>query len=118
MRFIFQVALISLLSYLIELWLPSWHIVVCAAIISILIRNTSTASFFAGFVAISLLWMAKATVIDVYTHSIISTKMIALLGLPSPIMLILLTGLIGGLLGGFGSLIGQKLYQLLPKNAR
>jgi hypothetical protein len=118
MRFIFQVTFLAFLSYCIELWLPSWTIVVCAAIISILIRTSATASFFGGFVAISLLWMAKATVIDVYTHSIISTKIIALLGLQRPITLILLTGLVGGLLGGFGSLIGQKLYQILPKNSR
>jgi len=101
---------------MVELWLGPWAIAVCAAIISFSIRTNGATSFLGGFVALSLLWMSKATFIDVATHSVISSKIIPLLGFQHPIMLILLTGLIGGILGGFGSLIGQQLYRLLQKN--
>ncbi len=115
MRFILQVVFTALLSYLIELWLPSWCIVVGAAIVAIVIRNHGAISFFSGFVAVSLLWMSKATMIDVYTNSILSTKMVTLFGFQRPIVLILMTGLVGGILGGLGSLIGQQLYKLFQK---
>jgi hypothetical protein len=117
MRFILQVILTALLAYLIELWLPSWAIVVCAAMVAILIRNPAATSFFSGFVAISLLWMTKATLIDVYTDSIISTKIAPLLGFQRPIILILITGLVGGILGGLSSLIGHQLYRALQKKS-
>jgi hypothetical protein len=115
MRFILQVLITALLCYFIELSLPSWAIVVCIAMVAILVHNHAAASFFSGFVAISLLWMLKAAMIDVYTNSIISTKIIPLLGFQRPIILILLTGLVGGLLGGFCSLIGQQIYKILQK---
>ena len=115
MRLMIQIILTGLCSYFIELWLPAWAIVICAAVITMCIPTNLVTSFLGGFIAISLLWMCKATIIDVYTHSILSTKIILLLGFQSPMMLILLTGLVGGMLGGLGSIIGQQMYKLLQK---
>ena len=66
-----------------------------------------------GFTAISLLWMIVATLIDVRTNAILSTKIAPLLGFQSSTLLILLTGLVGGMVGGLGALSGQQLRALL-----
>src|SRR5690606_12270821 len=98
MRFLVQVILTSLLSYILQQFLAPWIVVPVAMLVALMTQHNASASFLGGFAAISLLWMGKATMIDVYTNSILSVKVAALLGLKSPIMLILLTGLIGGLL--------------------
>jgi len=118
MRFILQVTLTALLSYIAEQWLPSWAVVLCAGIVAMIIRSNKSTAFLAGFVAISLLWMVKASVIDVRTHSILSTKIAPLLGFQSPIVLILLTGLLGGVLGGLGGLSGHQLYTLVRHTSK
>lgn len=115
MKFILQVTLTALLSYIIEQWLPSWAIVICAGIVSMYIRTNNSTAFLGGFVATSLLWMSKASVIDVRTNSILSAKIAPLLGFRSSIVLILLTGLVGGMLGGLGGISGHQLHMLLHK---
>jgi hypothetical protein len=112
MRFIIQVILTSTLSYFLQQVMPPWVVVLVAAFISWLISNTLLTAFWGGFVALSLLWMIMATMIDVYTHSVLSLKIAPLLGLKSPIVLIVLTGFTGGILGGLGAICGQHLLRL------
>ena len=116
MRFIFQVILTSLISYILQQFMPCWIVVLVAAIVALFIPSNPAAAFLGGFAAISLLWMAKATMIDVYTNSILSAKVAALIGIKSSIMLILLTGLLGGLLGGLGATSGQHLLRMIKKD--
>ena len=110
---ILQVVITALLSYIMEQRLHSWVIVICASIVSICIPTTHASAFWGGSIAISLLWMAKAAIIDVRTNSILSVKIAPLFGLKSSIALIILTGLIGGILGGLGGMVGHQLYKLL-----
>jgi hypothetical protein len=53
--------------------------------------------------------------IDVRTNSILSTKIAPLLGFQSATLLILLTGLVGGLVGGLGALSGQQIRTLFTQ---
>ena len=111
-----QVVLTVLLSYVAEQFLPWWTIGICAAIIAMCLTLNRIAAFLGGFTAISLLWMIVATSIDVRTNAILSTKIAPLLGFQSSTLLILLTGLVGGMVGGFWALSGQQLRALLtPK---
>ncbi|OJW66627.1 MAG: hypothetical protein BGO68_01600 [Candidatus Amoebophilus sp. 36-38] len=116
MRFIFQVILTSLISYILQQFMPSWIVVFVAAIVALFVQSNPAAAFLGGFAAISLLWMCKATIIDVYTNSILSVKVAAILGMKSSIMLILLTGILGGLLGGLGAASGQHLLRIIKKD--
>jgi hypothetical protein len=118
MRFLVQVILTSILSYILQQFIAPWIVVPVAMLIALMTQNNASAAFLGGFAAISLLWMVKATVIDVYTNSILSAKVAPLLGLKSPIMLILLTGLVGGLLGGLGAASGQHMLYMLKKKHR
>ena len=115
MRFIIQVVLTCLLGYVAEQFLPWWVISFCAFTVAIGLSMNSVSAFLGGFTANSLLWMIVATTIDVRTSSIISTKIAPLLGFQSSTLLILLTGLVGGTVGGMGALSGQQLRTLLVK---
>jgi hypothetical protein len=113
MHFLIQVFFTSLLSYIFQQFFTAWIVVPVAMFVALTMENNKPfAKFLGGFAAISLLWMGKATIIDVYTNAILSTKVVAILGIKSVMMLILLTGFIGGILGGCGAASGQYIRNL------
>jgi len=116
MKFLIQVVLTVLLSYVAEQFLPWWTIGICAAIVAVGLSLNRVTAFLGGFTAISLLWMVVATLIDVHTNSILSNKIAPLLGFQGSTLLILLTGLVGGVVGGLGALSGQQLRMLLTQS--
>lgn len=118
MKFLIQISLTVSLSYIAEQYLPWWTVGICAAAVAMGLPLNKFAAFLGGFTAISLLWMIAATVIDVRTNAILSAKIAPLLGFQSSITLILLTGWVGGMVGGMSALSGQQLRILLaPKES-
>lgn len=115
MKFLIQIILTVFLSYMAEQCLPWWTIGICAALVAMGLTLSNMTAFLGGFTAISLLWMILATLIDVRTNAILSTKIAPLLGFKSGTLLILLTGLVGGIVGGLGALSGQQVRRLLTQ---
>lgn len=109
MKIILQIIFTALLSYVIQQFLPWWSIALCAGIVALFLSTTKLATFWGGFVGISLLWMAYATLIDIESQSILSQKMLPLFHVKNVSMLIILTGSLGGVVGGMGALCGQFL---------
>jgi hypothetical protein len=109
MKTILQIIFTTLLSYIIQKFLPWWSVTICAGIIALFNSNTRFAAFWGGFVGVSLLWMGYATYIDIESHSILSQKVLSLFYVKSVSALIILTGCIGGIVGGMGALCGQLL---------
>ncbi len=114
MQFLIQVFFTSLLCYIFQQFFTAWIVVPIALLVAFVIEpNKLFAKFLGGFTAISLLWMVQATIIDISTKAILSTKIAAMLGLKSIMILILITGFVGGILGGLGAASGQCLRNLL-----
>ena len=115
-KFIVTTLLIALLSFIGGLFLPWWTIAVAAFIVSALIPQQPLTAFFAGFLALFLLWGGMALGIDVANGSILSTRVAGILPLhDSSLALVLVTGLIGALVGGGGSLTAAYLQKRKPK---
>lgn len=108
-KFLFQVILTALLSYVVEQFLPWWTIGGCAGLVAMGFSLNKRTAFGGGFAAISLLWTLAAISIDVQTSAVLSTKLAPLLGFQRTSLLILLTGLVGGIVGGLGALSGHQL---------
>jgi hypothetical protein len=110
LKFFVTMLLIGLLSFICGLFLPWWTIAVAAFIVSALIPQKPVNAFFAGFLALFLLWGLLAFVIDSYNENILSTRVAELLYLQgSSIALVIVTAFIGGLVGGGGSLTASFL---------
>jgi hypothetical protein len=110
MRFLLTTLLIVLLSYIAGLFMPWWSIAVVAFIVCLLIRPSIRMSFLAGFTAIFLLWVLVALWIDIKNERILSHKIAQLFPLGgSSALLILVTALVGGLVGGFAAMSGASL---------
>lgn len=114
MKFLLATLLTAFLSYIICLFLPWWGIAIVAFLVALLVRQTIGESFLAGFTALFLLWGVLALWIDIKNESILSTKIAQLFSLgESHFLLILLTALIGALVGGFAAMCGAS---LLPRS--
>jgi hypothetical protein len=105
MKFLIHILLILAITFLLQSFLPWWTMAIGAFIISFLIGNNGTLSFLAGFLGVGLLWLGMTYYIDFTTESILSEKLNQLL----PVNSMLLTFLIGGIVGGFASLTGALL---------
>ena len=116
MRFIFATLLTGVLSFIAGIYLPWWSIAIIAFLVGIFIRQTLMKSFLAGFLGIFILWAVVSLWIDVKNGSILSHKIAALFPLGgSSGLLIMLTAVIGGIVGGFAALTGASVY---PKKKR
>lgn len=109
-KFFVSTGLIALLSFIGGLFLPWWTIAVAAFLVSALIPQKPLRAFFAGFLALFLLWGGMALSIDLSNQSILSARIAGILPLGgSSIALIGVTALVGALVGGGGALTAAYL---------
>jgi len=106
-EFIVQVIIIALLGYLLELFLPWWSIAIAAALGGTFLR--SQANFWAGFLGIGTLWLLAALLIDLTSPSQLADRVAPILMMNKTFLLIV-TCLIGALVGGFASLTGSRIF--------
>ncbi len=107
MRFLIFVLSIILVSFFAQLYLSWWSIALIAALAGVWSGYSPIRSFSMGFLAIFLLWAGYAFWLDMGNESILSEKLKELFGGVPGALLILITGVIGGLVGGLGALTGS-----------
>ena len=133
MKFLIKILLILIFSAAAQYFLPFWSVVIVAFLVCLFMSERSprkwgyerrkkkklSLSFLAGFVAVALLWLGFAWYLDRGNDMLLSQKISKLFfqdNLPSslePYGILSLTGLIGGLLGGFGAMTGNQLGKLI-----
>lgn len=110
MKFVLSILLTAAFSFLAGLLLPWWSIAIIAFLIALLIPQQISKAFVSGLIGIFLLWTIVALWIDIKNNSILSHKVSELFKLGgSSILLIFVTALIGGLIGGFAAMAGSSL---------
>ncbi|GAA0192991.1 hypothetical protein GCM10009122_55910 [Fulvivirga kasyanovii] len=115
MKFIIQAILIGVLCYATGQYLPFWSLAAVAFVIAALFRLSPLPSFMSGFLAVFALWSFLAYNIDQETSSLLTNRVAQVfMGIPN-IALILITGFIGGLTGGFGAASGTLFIGLTRK---
>jgi len=101
------VAFVLATGQLCHLGLPWWSLAPLAAVAGWLFPLSAGRSLLAGFVGGFLLWALAALVSDLPNAGILSSRIgVLFMGL-SRWNILLLTGLLGGLLGGLGCLTGR-----------
>ena len=106
MKVLLPVILVAASAAIFQNFLPWWIVAPIAFLISYLFRLKGGQGFLAGFLGVFLLWAGKALVIDRSNEHILSPRIAALIHIPSVPLLILVTGLIGGLVAGIAGLSG------------
>jgi Kef-type K+ transport system membrane component KefB len=130
MRFWLRFLLIAVLAYAAQQFLPFWSAVLAAFAVGLAMSRRRrrryshrilppAQAFLAGFLALFLLWGGMAWMTDAANASILSTRISQIiipaysLPLPGAWFMILLTALLGGLLGGLGAMSGNQLGEAL-----
>ncbi|HMR81559.1 MAG TPA: hypothetical protein PKE30_00405 [Niabella sp.] len=110
MKFFISIITIAVISFITGLYLPWWSIALVSFIIALLIHQRPLASFISGFASIFVFWMIIASLINTANNSILANRIGEMLGIgQNPVLLIFITALIGGLVGGFAALSASYL---------
>ena len=118
MRLTLAILLTATISFLAGLRLEWWSIALVSFLVALLIPQKISAAFLSGFFGIFILWAVLAFWIDSKNGNSLSYKMAELFKLGgSSILLVLITALIGGLVGGFAAMAGSSL-RPIPKARR
>lgn len=107
MNFIKQIGITILICLVLQYFFPWWTLVLGAFAGGYLFGESSGKSFLAGFVAVALLWLITAMIIDVQTNSILTEKVARIFPTKTPALLFVLTAVIGGLPAGFAAMTGR-----------
>lgn len=108
MKFIVSVLLVALIAFVAGIFLPWWSIALAGFIVAIVIPQRPFKSFLSGFLAIFLLWAGLSLWIDQANQGILLQRVAALFKLSNASwLLFLITGLLGGIIGGLASLTGS-----------
>lgn len=105
---LFLIALIAVLSAIIQLILPWWSIALVAFVVCFFRSTTGGQAFWFGFIGIALVWQAYALFIHLQNDGVLTGRMSQLLFKANmPIVLLELAVLLGGLVGGLAALSGH-----------
>jgi hypothetical protein len=73
---------------------------------------TSGKAFLTGFIAIAILWLGYGFYLHMNSEGAMSNRIAQIFSLPNGILLLIVTTLVGGLVGGFGGLSGYLTRQI------
>ena len=108
MKFFVSILLMMMVSFASCLYFPWWSIAVACFLIATLIPQKKGIAFLTGFIALFLLWGGLSFWISSNNQHVLAHRISQLiLKKDNPLSLILVTGLIGAIVGGISSLTGS-----------
>ncbi len=110
MKFLTATILTAILAFISGLFLPWWGMAITSLLVAVLVHQKAGKAFLSGLLGVFLLWAGLAWWIDMKNNGILSKKIATILPLGgNTILLIGVTGLIGGLIAGFAAMSGSFL---------
>jgi uncharacterized membrane protein YhaH (DUF805 family) len=106
---------ILILSFASGYFLPWWVVAIAAFLTAFLIGKTSGQSFWSGFSAVFIVWTVLALFKSIPNDHILAKRVATLFQLPNWLLLLFITALIGGLVGGMSALSGVLLKKAFGK---
>jgi hypothetical protein len=108
MKFLPSVLSTAMLAFAAGIFLPWWGIAFAGLISGAWLLQKPGVAFLSGFLSVFLLWAGFALVRSQMNDDILATRFARLiLKADQPLLLVLLTGVIGGLVAGLGALSGS-----------
>jgi len=110
MKLLLSILLTAALAFVAGMFLPWWSIAPIAFIVAFFLIQHIGLGFLSGFLGIFIVWGLVATWIDIRNENILSQKIAQLFSLGgSSVLLILVTALVGAVVGGFAAMAGSSL---------
>ncbi len=110
MKLFVAILLTAILAFVAGLYLPWWSLAIAAFVTGVLVHQHAGKAFLGGFLGIFILWGGLAWLIDMKNEAVLSGKIAELLPLGgSTVLLIVVTALVGAMVGGLGAMTGSFL---------
>ena len=103
-------------ALILNVFLPWWSIAIPGLLIGYQFREKPIPSFLWGFLGVFLLWGGQSLFIHVANDGIMSGRIADMLGVGSPLIVVLITGVLGGLVSGLATLTGSLANQKKTPN--
>jgi hypothetical protein len=114
MKFLLAVISTAMLAYVTGIFLPWWSVALTGFVSGVWLLQKPGMSFLSAFLAVFLLWACFAFIRSQMNDDILAARFSQLiLKSRNPLLLVLLTGTIGGLTAGLGALSGSLLRSIL-----
>jgi hypothetical protein len=98
-----------IIAVLLSQQLPWWSVMVAAFVTSLFLPLKKSAVFFVPFLAIAILWIVHAFYLSNGNDFILAKKIAVLLPLNgNPYILMLVTGIVGGISAGISAVFGKQ----------
>lgn len=107
--------LIIVSAFILNLFLPWWSIALAGLIFGFVFKEKALTSFLWGFTALFILWGSQAMYTHLANDGVLTGRIAEMLGVGSPLIVVLITGVIGGIVGGLSTLTGSLMN---PKKTR
>ena len=105
-----------ILAFVLSLFLPWWSVMTAALVTALFIPLKKSAVFFVPFLAILLFWAVYSFVLSSANDYTLAKRIAVLLPLGgNPYILMLVTGIVGGLAAGITAVFGKQLILVLKK---
>ena len=109
-----QIILIALVSLVAQLILPWWSLALVAFVVCFWRCQSSGRAFLYGFLGIAVIWLGYALLIQLQTDGVFVGRMSELLfKTNTSILPVLVTTLLGGLVGGIAGVAGYFVRQAI-----
>ena len=103
-----------LIAVILSQFLPWWHVMVAGFVSALFFSLNRTAVFFIPFLAVFLFWIVYAFWLSNANDFILAQKIAVLFPLGgSSLLLLFITGLIGGIATGVSALLGKQCSMLV-----
>lgn len=107
-----------LLAGLLSILLPWWSVMLAAVLSAAVFPLKKSAVFWTPFLAVLLYWSIYCYLLSSANDFILAQKIASLFPLSgNPYLLILVTGILGGLAAGVGGVLGQQIVNVLKSNS-
>lgn len=104
---------ILILTWFLNLFLPWWSALLPAIAVGIWLLDGAAKAFFTGFAAGGAAWLIHALYVHIANDGILTGRIAEVMQVGSPLLVLLFTFIIGGLLGGTGALAGYHVRSVL-----
>lgn len=104
---------ILILTWFLNLFLPWWSAVLPAIVIGMWLLDGAFKAFFTGLAAGGSAWLIQALYVHIANDGILTGRIAEVMQVGSPLLVLLFTFIIGGLVGGTGTLAGFHLSSVL-----
>lgn len=112
-KILIKIILIAVMAFAFQLNAAWWSVAVAGFLISFIVSSNGISSFLSGFLGVGFLWFVMALYHDGSGNALLTARVADIFSLPNTGLLMLITSIIGGLVGGLGALTGSFARELV-----